>query len=50
MHERVYNDLPSEYSLIYNRRDGGSFETSTYYLKKYYKDVSKLTFNVIELK
>lgn len=47
--ERVCIDTPSEYSLIHNMTYGGSFETSPYCLKRYYTDISKLTFNVIEL-
>lgn len=47
--ERVCIDIPSEYSLIYNMTYGDSFENSPYCLKRYYTDISKLTFNVVEL-
>jgi hypothetical protein len=49
LHKEVCVDVPSKYSLVYNMMYGGSFEDSPYCLKRYYTDISKLTFYVDEL-
>jgi len=49
LHQRVCVDIPDEYSLVHNMIHGGSFENSPYCLKRYYTDISKLTFHVVEL-
>ena len=49
LQQRVCVDIPDEYSFVYNAIHGGSFENSPYCLKRYYTDISKLTFHVVEL-
>ena len=49
MLQRVCVDIPTEQSLIHNQLHGGSFENSPYCLKRYYTDISLLTFHVTEL-
>lgn len=47
--QKVCVDIPSEYSLVHNMLYGGGFEESPYCLKRYYTDITKLTFKVVEL-
>ncbi len=49
LQQRVCVDIPDEYSFVYNAIHGGSSENSPYCLKRYYTDISKLTFYVEEL-
>ena len=49
LQQRVCVDIPDEYSFVYNAIHGGGFENSPYCLKRYYTDISKLTFHVEEL-
>ena len=44
LHNRVCIDIPSEYSLVHNMIFGGGFEKSPFYLKRLYKDITKLKF------
>lgn len=49
LHEIVCVDVPSEHSLNHNMIYGDSFENSPYCLKRYYTDISRLTFHAYEL-
>lgn len=54
LQQRVIVDVPNHHSFVMSFNNtiwGGksSFEDTPYYLGKYYKDVSKLTFQVEEL-
>ena len=49
LQQRVCIDIPNEYSFVHNMIHGGSFKNSPYCLKRYYTDISKLTFHAEEL-